>query len=129
MTTILDRLNHELESFGRKAHAALDEGRFQIELMRLRRQRDSVACDLGRVIYKRERGKDIEQIRIDALMLRLDDIEAAIEKVERQMGSIRAEAYEAPSTEPVEATAPSAEAPFQGGEPASAAGVEEGSPS
>ena len=91
MATIFDRINQELESFGRRAQAAFDEGRFQIELIRLRRQRDDAAGDLGKLIYKRERNKDVDQVRIDALMLRLDDIEAAIEKVERQMGSIKAE--------------------------------------
>ena len=94
MATILERLNHELESFGRKAQAAIDEGRFHIELIRLRRQRDEAACNLGRLVHKRERGGEVEPARIDALLLRLDDIEAAIDKVEKQMGSVRAEATE-----------------------------------
>ena len=121
MATIFDRLNHELESFGRKAQAALDEGRFHIELIRLRRQRDDAASDLGRLIHKRERGKEVEQLRIDALLLRLDDIEAAIDKVERQMGSIRAEAYEEKPAEPGE--------PATAAAPSGAPGAEEGSPS
>ena len=130
MATIFDRLNHELESFGRKAQAALDEGRFHIELIRLRRQRDDVASDLGRIIYKRERGNEVDQLRVDALLLRLDDIEAAIEKVEKQMGSIRAEASETPpaeagaTSEPVGAAAGASAGATQG-----APGVEEGSPS
>ena len=130
MATIFDRLNHELESFGRKAQAALDEGRFHIELIRLRRQRDDVASDLGRIIYKRERGTEVDQLRIDALLLRLDDIEAAIEKVEKQMGSIRAEASE---PQPAEAGATSEPAGAAAGASAGATqgapGVEEGSPS
>jgi hypothetical protein len=123
MATIFDRLNQELESFGRKAQAAFDEGRFQLELIRLRRQRDDVSCSLGKQVYKRERGKEVDQVRIDALLLRLDDIEAAMEKVEKQMGSIKAEATEAPA-EPAEATAAAGAAAG-----ATAAGVEEGSPS
>jgi hypothetical protein len=122
MPTIFDRINHELESLGRKAQSAFEEGRFQIELLRLRRQRDDVACDLGRLIYKKERGKEVDQVRIDALLLRLDDIEASIDKVEKQMGSIKAEATETPAPEPTTT-----------GEPATAGttppGVEEGSPS
>lgn len=94
MATIFERLNHELESFGRKAQAAIDEGRFHIELIRLRRQRDEAACNLGRLVHKRERGGEVEPARIDALLLRLDDVEAAIDKVEKQMGSVRAEAAE-----------------------------------
>jgi predicted enzyme related to lactoylglutathione lyase len=122
MATIFDRLNQELESFGRKAQAAFDEGRFQLELIRLRRQRDDAAGTLGKLIYKRERGKEVDQVRIDAVLLRLDDIEAAIEKVEKQMGSIKAEATEAPvaeTAEPAPAAAGAATGP----------GMEEGSPS
>lgn len=120
MGTIFDRLNQELEQFGRKAQAAIEEGRFQIELIRLRRQRNEVASDLGRLVHKRERGGEVEPARIDALLLKLDDLEAAIDKVEKQMGSIRAEACEE-KAEPAAA------------EPAAAAGAEagaaEGSPS
>lgn len=127
MATIFDRLNQELESFGRKAQAAFDEGRFQLELIRLRRQRDDAAGSLGKLIYKRERGKEVDQVRIDALLLRLDDIEAAIEKVEKQMGSIKAEAYEASNETPATAGA-AADGPDDG--PGSAPpGMEEGSPS
>ena len=39
-STLFDRLNHELEAFGKKAQAALDEGKLQIELLRVRRRRD-----------------------------------------------------------------------------------------
>ena len=105
MTTIFERLNHELETFGKRAQAAIDEGRFHIELIRLRRQRDEAACNLGRLVYKRERGGEVEPVRIDSLMLRLDDIEAAIDKVEKQMGSIRAEAAEE-NAAPAEPAAP-----------------------
>ncbi|MEP7325216.1 MAG: hypothetical protein ABI836_04635 [Gemmatimonadota bacterium] len=119
MPTIFERLNTELESFGRKAQAAIDEGRFHIELIRLRRQRDEAACNLGRLVHKRERGGEVEQVRIDSLMLRLDDVEAAIDKVEKQMGSVRAEAAEEKAApEPGEPVATTAEA-----------GVAEGSPS
>ena len=120
MTTIFERLNQELEAFGRKAQAAIDEGRFQIELIRLRRQRDEAACNLGRLVHKQKRGQEVEQARIDALLLRLDDIEAAIDKVEKQMGSVRAEATEEKPAEPApaEATATTAET-----------GAAEGSPS
>lgn len=121
MATIFERLNQELEAFGRKAQAAIDEGRFQIELIRLRRQRDDAACNLGRLVHKRERGKEVEPARIDALLLRLDDIEAAIDKVERQMGTVRAEAYE---TQPPAAAADAAAASST-----AETGVAEGSPS
>ena len=55
-STLFDRLNQELEAFGKKAQAALDEGKLQIELLRLRRKQDSAARDLGLLIHRRERG-------------------------------------------------------------------------
>jgi hypothetical protein len=88
-STLFDRLNHELEAIGRKAQAALDEGKLQIELMRTRRKRDNTARDLGLLIHRRERAGEIEPRRLDALLLRLDDLEAEIARLERQMSESR----------------------------------------
>ncbi len=75
-STLFDRLNQELEAFGKKAQAALDEGKLQIELLRLRRRQDRAARDLGVLVHRRERGGDVEARRFDALLLRLDDLQA-----------------------------------------------------
>jgi hypothetical protein len=83
-STLFDRLNQELEAFGKKAQAALDEGKLQIELLRARRRRDNAARDLGLLIYRRERGGDAEPGRVDALLVRLDQLEAEISRLDRQ---------------------------------------------
>lgn len=88
-STLFDRLNQELEAFGKKAQAALDEGRLQIELLRLRRRLDRAARDLGLLVHRRERGGDTEPRRFDALLLRIDDLEAEIARLERQVGDSR----------------------------------------
>jgi hypothetical protein len=88
-STLFDRLNQELEAFGKKAQAALDEGKLQIELLRLRRRQDNVARDLGLMVYRRERGGELEPRRIDALMLRLDDLQADIGRLEDQIAQSR----------------------------------------
>lgn len=88
-STLFDRLNQELEAFGKKAQAALDEGKLQIELLRLRRRQDRVARDLGILVHRRERGGETESRRFDALMLRLDDLEADIARLERQVAESR----------------------------------------
>jgi outer membrane murein-binding lipoprotein Lpp len=88
-STLFDRLNQELEAFGKKAQAALDEGKLQIELLRIRRRRDNTARDLGLLVYRKERGGEIEAARIDALMLRIDDLESDIGRLERQIGESR----------------------------------------
>jgi hypothetical protein len=88
-STLFDRLNQELEAFGKKAQAALDEGKLQIELMRVRRKRDSAARDLGLLVYKRERGSDVEARRTDALLFKLDDLEAELSKLGQQLEEAR----------------------------------------
>lgn len=88
-STLFDRLNQELEAFGKKAQAALDEGKLQIELLRLRRRQDRAARDLGILVHRRERGGDTEVRRFDALMLRLDDLQAEIARLERQIADAR----------------------------------------
>jgi hypothetical protein len=89
MAQIMDRLKRELESFGRRAQAALDEGKLQIELLRLRRQQDSVARDLGLLVHRRERGSEVEQRRFDAMLLKLDDLEADITRLEGEIAARR----------------------------------------
>jgi hypothetical protein len=82
MTQLLDRLNRELEGFGKRAQAALDEGRLHMELLRYRRQQDSAARDLGLLIHRRERGQEVDPRRIDAALLRLDDVAVEITRLE-----------------------------------------------
>lgn len=88
-STIFDRLNVELEAFGRKAQSALDEGKLQIELLRVRRRHDNAARDLGVLVHRRERGGEAEPRRMDALLLRLDDLQQEIERLERQIAETR----------------------------------------
>jgi hypothetical protein len=94
MAQLFDRLNRELEVFGRRAQAALDEGKLQIELLRVRRQQDAAARDLGMLIYRRERGTEVDQRRIDSLLLRLDDLAARIGSLEADLAARRRERRE-----------------------------------
>jgi hypothetical protein len=97
-STLFDRLNQELEAFGKKAQAALDEGKVQIELLRMRRKRDAAARDLGLLVHRRERGGEVEPRRVDGLLLRLDELEAEIARLDRQL----AEQRQRPAAAPVE---------------------------
>jgi hypothetical protein len=96
-------LNQELEAFGKKAQAALDEGKLQIELLRVRRRQDNAARELGLIVHRRERGTPVEARRVDALMLRLDDLQSEIARLEQQIaqskrGSGSAAAHNEPAT-------------------------------
>jgi 50S ribosomal subunit-associated GTPase HflX len=88
-STLFDRLNQELEAFGKKAQAALDEGKLQIELLRLRRRLDRAARDVGMLVHRRERGGETEARRFDALLLRMDDFQADIARLEKQIAEAR----------------------------------------
>jgi hypothetical protein len=88
-STLFDRLNQELEAFGKKAQAALDEGKLQIELLRVKRRRDGAARDLGMLVYRKERGKEVEARRFDALLLRLDDLEVDVARLEGQIAEAK----------------------------------------
>jgi len=88
-STLFDRLNQELESFGKKAQAALDEGKLQIELLRLRRRQDRAARDLGMLVHRRERGGETDARRFDAFLMRLDDFQADVSRLEKQIVEAR----------------------------------------
>ena len=87
MAQLFDRLNRELETFGKRAQAALDEGKLQIELLRHRRKQDQAARDLGLLVYRRERGGDVESRRIDSALLRLDDLAGEIARLEERIAA------------------------------------------
>jgi len=91
MPSIFSRLNQELENFGRRAGAALDEGRLQIELLRVKRRRDNAARDLGMIAYHREKGVAPDQRRVDALVLKIGDLETEIASLEAQIATQKAQ--------------------------------------
>jgi hypothetical protein len=97
-STLFGRLNQELEAFGRKAQWALDEGKLQIELLRVRRKQDQVARDLGLLVHRRERGGEADPRRIDALLLRLDDLAGEIARLEAQLQAAKRQRAEGAST-------------------------------
>jgi hypothetical protein len=109
-STLLDRLNQELETIGRRAQAALDEGKLQIELLRMRRKQDNAARDLGTLVHRRERGGEVEPRRIEALLLRMDDLASDVARLERQIAEARqqraTQAASAPSSPAAGTSAP-----------------------
>jgi hypothetical protein len=92
MARFIDRLNQELETFGRKAQQALDEGKLQLERFRLQRERDEAARRLGYLFHRRERGRTVDPLEIDAWLQRIDRLDEAIAKVEREVAAVKGEA-------------------------------------
>ena len=61
------------------------------------------ARDLGLLIHTRERGVEVEARRVDALLVRLDDVAKDIARLEAQIGEARRQrdaAAQQPSGEP-----------------------------
>jgi hypothetical protein len=91
MSGILDKLNKELEQFGRRAQAALDEGKLQLERMRLRREQDEAARQLGMLHFRKTRGQEIDVLELDAYLVKLDNLAASIAQVERDIAATKRE--------------------------------------
>ena len=113
MARLIDRLNQELESFGRRAQQALDEGKHQLERFRLQRDRDEAARRLGYLVHQRERGHKVDPLEVDAWLTRMDQHDADIAKVERDLASKKGESVSV-SDAPPPATAHTGEAEIVG---------------
>src|SRR5262245_17898285 len=94
MSGILDKLNKELEQFGRRAQAALDEGKLQLEKMRLRREQDEAARQLGMLHYRKTRGQEVDALEFDAYLVKLDNLAASIAQVDRDIAATKREETE-----------------------------------
>ena len=109
MAGILDTLNRELETFGKRAQQALDEGKLQLERFRLQRDRDDAARKLGYLVHRRDRGRTVDPLEVDAWMQRIDAHDASIARVEREMAAAKGESVTV-SDAPPPATAQTGEA-------------------
>jgi hypothetical protein len=106
MATLIDRLNQELEAFGRRAQEVFDESRARLELMRFRNLRDGAARELGLLFYQRERQlEDVEPGRMDAALFKMDDLQHEIDRLEQQLADEKARG-EAGEPEPAAPAAP-----------------------
>jgi hypothetical protein len=105
MTNLFDKLNKELEDFGKKAQSAFDEGRVRLDLMRLRRKQENTARDLGLLYHQKERGGEGDQEPIDAMLTRLDGLKSEIAELEEQIRNAKASATVDEEPAPVADTA------------------------
>ena len=88
---IFDRLTSGLDTIGRKAGQALDEGKLRMELMRVRRRKDNAARDLGYIVYRQTKGATPAEGEVEGLSLRIAESEAEIERVEARIVEVRAD--------------------------------------
>jgi hypothetical protein len=88
----MERLNQELETFGKKAQQALDEGKLQLDRFRALRDRDEAARKLGYLVHRRDRGRTVDPLEIDAWMQRIDAHDAEIARIDRELADRRGSA-------------------------------------
>jgi hypothetical protein len=108
MSSIFDRLNAELDQIGDRVRTALETSKLHLERSRLVGIRSRIAYKLGMLVYRRERGGEVNQAELDALFARMDDVSAKIARIDQEIESVHAEKAEvndqpAPPADPAEA--------------------------
>jgi len=91
MTTLFDRLRNELDQLGDRVKDAVESSKLHLERSSLIGSRSKAAYKLGMLVYKKERGGDVNQSQIDALFAQMDDIAAKIAKIDRDLDELDGE--------------------------------------
>jgi len=91
MSGIFDRLNAELDQIGDRVRGAFESSKLHLERSRLIGLRSKAAYQLGMLVYKKERGSEVNPAELDALFARMDDISAQIAKVDRELDEVAGE--------------------------------------
>jgi hypothetical protein len=113
--SLMDRIAGGLETLGKKANQALDEGKLRMDLLRVRRRMDGAARDLGYVTYRQAKGQGAPEGEIESLTRRIAEGEAEVARVLAAIDRIRAEHHGAGPTHDgpaaTEAASPPADTP------------------
>lgn len=104
MAGLFDKLNQELQTYGKRAQQALDEGRLQVEKFGVRRDRDEAAKQLGYLVHRREKGTSVDPLEIDAWIRRIDAADEHLARIERAMSAIRPDGVTVSEAPPPAAT-------------------------
>lgn len=91
MTTIFDRFRSELDHLGDKMKEGLETGRLHIEKARVTSNRNDAARELGLLTYQKARGTAADEARAETLMTRLDELQAELARLDRELAAVRAE--------------------------------------
>jgi len=85
MTSIFERFRDELDTLGDRVKDAIESSKLHLERSSLIGLRSKAAYKLGMLVYRKERGSEVNQAEIDALFAQLDDITAKIQKIDREL--------------------------------------------
>ena len=87
--SLFDRFAAGLETLGKKANQALDEGKLRVELARVRRRMDGAARDLGWVTYRQSKGTPAAPGEVESLTRRIAEGEEAAARLEAQIAEVK----------------------------------------
>lgn len=88
MSSIFDRFRTELDQLGDRVKDAVESSKLHVERSGLIAQRSKIAYKLGMMVYRKERGTEINQAELDALFAQMDDIAAKIAKVDSDIDGL-----------------------------------------
>jgi hypothetical protein len=89
--SLMDRVAAGLETLGRKANQALDEGKLRVELLRARRRMDAAARDLGYVTYRQAKGQPAPEGEVESLTRRIAEAEADAGRLRAEIDKVHSE--------------------------------------
>jgi len=86
---LFDRVAAGLDTLGRKANQALDEGKLRVDLARVRRRMDGAARSLGYVTYRQAKGEPAAPAEIETLTRKIADAEADVARIEAALAEVK----------------------------------------
>lgn len=87
--SLFDRFAAGLETLGKKANLAFDEGKLRVELARVHRRMDNAARDLGYLTYRQAKGTQAAPADVEALTRRIADAETAVARIEKEIEQLK----------------------------------------
>jgi hypothetical protein len=92
MASIFDRLNSEIDQIGDRVRTVFESSKLHLDRSRLIGLRSKAAYKLGMLVYKKERGAEVNQGEMDAIFAQLDDISAKIATIDRELDEVQGDA-------------------------------------
>ncbi len=85
---LFDRVSAGLDTIGKRANRALDEGKLRVDLARVRRRMDGAARALGYLTYRQAKGEAASPSEVETLTRRIAEAEAEVARVEASLAQL-----------------------------------------
>jgi hypothetical protein len=108
---LMDRVAAGLETLGKRANQALDEGKLRVELLRARRRMDRAARDLGYVTYRQAKGQSAPDGEVESLTRRIAEAEAEVARIQAAIDKLSADRRGAAPGAPAAEAGPTQDGP------------------